>query len=504
GIVRGELGFRDDGTFTVVQFNDTQDGPRTDRRTIALQDAVLEDVRPDVVVLNGDVIDGSPRTAGEAKQALNNVVRPMEDRGIPWALTFGNHDEDSTARTGLDEAGYVDFVRQYTHNVNTAGADGVTGTGNQVLTVRSASAPRDAFALWLIDSGRYAPEQIAGQGFEGYPDWDWVRPDQVRWTWRPPPSWSGRTGRWSPASCSSTSPCGSTASCGSRASTGAPRRTTPAPSRSTPSKGCGTRRSAPARSTPACSPRCCTAATSRACSWATTTSTPMRATTTASSSATRPAPASAPTAWAAPRSITCAEHGSSASTRASRASAPAPNCASRRITGSTSARASSPVNRRPSPTAWADPGQSPRSHPGWRRIGAAEEGAWDRELTRAAAVAGKPGGMTTALAPARRRHAPWSSEPARIEALDLVRLLAVLGMIATHLMVPLATVPTASGVERTMAEVTGTLAEGTTSTLFAVLGGASLVLAARGRLRNGDRRGAVLAGAVRGALIAGV
>src|SRR5699024_2868788 len=66
------------------------------------------------------------------------------------------------------------------------------------------------------------------------------------------------------------------------------------------------------------------------------------------------------------------------------------------------------------------------------------------------------------------------------------------------------TVPTASGVERTMAEVTGTLAEGTTSTLFAVLGGASLVLAARGRLRNGDRRGAVLAGAVRGALIAGV
>src|SRR5699024_5789577 len=84
-------------------------------------------------------------------------------------------------------------------------------------------------------------------------------PTRCGGTWRPPPSWSGRTGRWSPASCSSTSPCGSTASCGSRASTGAPRRTTPAPSRSTPSKGCGTRRSAPARSTPACSPRCCTA-----------------------------------------------------------------------------------------------------------------------------------------------------------------------------------------------------------------------------------------------------
>jgi hypothetical protein len=181
GIVRGELGFRDDGTFTVVQFNDTQDGHRTDHRTIALQEAVLDEVQPDVALLNGDVINGSPRTALEAKQALNNVVRPMEDRGIAWALTFGNHDEDSSERTGLDEADYIDFVRQYRHNVNTAGARDITGTGNQVLAVRSASSQADAFALWLVDSGRYAPEQIAGQDFEGYPDWDWLRPDQVQW-----------------------------------------------------------------------------------------------------------------------------------------------------------------------------------------------------------------------------------------------------------------------------------------------------------------------------------
>ena len=85
GIVRNRLRFREDGTFTVVQFNDTQDGPRTDRRTIALQEAVLDDVEPDFALINGDVIDGAPTSALEAKQAINNVVRPMEDRGIPWA-----------------------------------------------------------------------------------------------------------------------------------------------------------------------------------------------------------------------------------------------------------------------------------------------------------------------------------------------------------------------------------------------------------------------------------
>jgi hypothetical protein len=138
GIVRGELRFREDGTFTAVQFNDTQDGPRTDRRTIALQEAVLDDVAPDFALVNGDVIDGSPTSALEAKQAINNVVRPMEDRGI-------------------------------------------TGSGNQVLGIRPSRGGGEAFALWLLDSGRYAPEQIAGQDFEGYPDWDWLRPDQVQW-----------------------------------------------------------------------------------------------------------------------------------------------------------------------------------------------------------------------------------------------------------------------------------------------------------------------------------
>jgi Calcineurin-like phosphoesterase len=181
GIVRGDLRFRDDGTFTVVQFNDTQDGHRTDVRTIALQEAVLDDVAPDMVVINGDVINGSPTTALEAKQAINNVVRPMEDREIPWALTFGNHDEDSTESTGLDEKDLLAFAAQYPHNLNTLGAEGITGTGNQVLTVRSADSSADAFALWLLDSGRYAPEEISGQDFEGYPDWDWLRPDQIQW-----------------------------------------------------------------------------------------------------------------------------------------------------------------------------------------------------------------------------------------------------------------------------------------------------------------------------------
>ncbi|GAA1726843.1 heparan-alpha-glucosaminide N-acetyltransferase domain-containing protein [Brachybacterium phenoliresistens] len=91
----------------------------------------------------------------------------------------------------------------------------------------------------------------------------------------------------------------------------------------------------------------------------------------------------------------------------------------------------------------------------------------------------------------------------RLESLDLVRLLAILGMMAAHLLAPLAMVG-ADGLQGATARVASVLTEGPASATFAVVGGFSLVLASRGRLLAGDRRGAVLAGVLRGALVAGI
>jgi hypothetical protein len=175
------LRFNDNGKFKIVQFNDTQDGHRIDRRTIELMERVLDGEKPDLVVLVGDLINGDPNTELEAKQALNNIVQPMERRGVPWAATFGNHDEDSTPKTGFAEPDMLEFFRGYPNNVNELGPEGVTGTGNMNLPINDSRGTAPAFNVWLLDSGRYAPEQIAGQDFEGYPDWDWLRGDQINW-----------------------------------------------------------------------------------------------------------------------------------------------------------------------------------------------------------------------------------------------------------------------------------------------------------------------------------
>ncbi|KON67925.1 metallophosphoesterase family protein [Peribacillus sp. FSL K6-1552] len=175
------LQFNRNGKLKIVQFNDTQDDERIDRRTLQLMEKVLDTEKPDFVVLNGDNITGGCDTPMEMKQAINNVAQPMEQRGIKWAITFGNHDEDSTPKGGLDEEDMLKIYLSYKYNMNKPTVEGITGTGNMNLLIKDSKGKKAAFNLWLLDSGRYAPKTIAGQDFQGYPTWDWLRFNQVNW-----------------------------------------------------------------------------------------------------------------------------------------------------------------------------------------------------------------------------------------------------------------------------------------------------------------------------------
>ncbi|MFC3885030.1 metallophosphoesterase [Bacillus songklensis] len=138
----------------MVQFNDTQDDEHIDRRTVQLMERVLDEEKPDFVVLNGDNITGGYDTPTEMKQAINNVAQPMEQRGIKWAITFGNHDEDSTPKSGLDEEDMLGIYRSYKYTMNKSGVKGITGTGNMNLLIKnskSADSVPDPFNfIWQL------------------------------------------------------------------------------------------------------------------------------------------------------------------------------------------------------------------------------------------------------------------------------------------------------------------------------------------------------------------
>jgi len=177
------LRFRPDGSFRIVQFTDTQDDHEIDPRTVRLMEAVLDDQGPDLVVFTGDNIRSGPVTADEARLAMDHIVRPVESRGIPWLVAFGNHDEDQTPSTGMDEPAMLAHYMSFPNNLNRVSPRGVRGTGNMQVLVRGSVDDEPHFNVWSLDSGRYASDTIGGQSVEadGLRSYDWIRPSQVSW-----------------------------------------------------------------------------------------------------------------------------------------------------------------------------------------------------------------------------------------------------------------------------------------------------------------------------------
>jgi len=165
---------RADGTFKVVMFSDVQDGPRLDPRATALMEKILDTEKPDMVVIGGDCISGGLcKTRDEVKQAISCVAYPMEKRQIPWAIVFGNHDQEHFANTKMDKEEVLKVYQSYTCNLNVRGDKKIHGVGNTDMLIQDSSGKSPVFCLWLIDSNAYAPQNIGG--------YDWIHADQVNW-----------------------------------------------------------------------------------------------------------------------------------------------------------------------------------------------------------------------------------------------------------------------------------------------------------------------------------
>jgi predicted MPP superfamily phosphohydrolase len=182
-----QLSFRPDGSFKIVQFSDTQDGPNIDPRTIAGMNTILDSEKPDLVVLTGDNIEGfACKTAEGVRQAIEDIALPMENRKIPWVMVFGNHDRESLDMQKITEEDMFNIYLTFPYNMNSRGPKDVYGIGNSVLTVKGSKSSKAGFAVWLLDSSAYPSgydyhdTEIHGQKTGTY---DYIHFTQIRWYW---------------------------------------------------------------------------------------------------------------------------------------------------------------------------------------------------------------------------------------------------------------------------------------------------------------------------------
>ncbi|CAM1508655.1 Fc.00g055030.m01.CDS01 [Cosmosporella sp. VM-42] len=177
------LTFSEDGKFQIAIFSDMHfggdesgTGPQQDRGTVRVIGEVLDYDPPDLVVLNGDLINGDSTYAENSTHYIDQIVAPMVERNLTWASTYGNHDHNyNITGDGILEREQMWSGARTQKMVNTS----KSGVTNYYLLVYPAnctdtSTCNPELLLWFFDSR-------GGFYYQGEDQEDWVDSSVVTW-----------------------------------------------------------------------------------------------------------------------------------------------------------------------------------------------------------------------------------------------------------------------------------------------------------------------------------
>lgn len=143
------LSCNEKGEFTILVIGDPQlDWPEVEHEGPEEIEALLHRVRPDLVILNGDI-----KTIDDFDAAyVDNIFKPINDRGIPWAYVNGNHDRFTPAHHALFAA--YENCLAVPLPADDPGYDPERPL-NFVLPIASHDGKKTVFAVWGMDTGMY-------------------------------------------------------------------------------------------------------------------------------------------------------------------------------------------------------------------------------------------------------------------------------------------------------------------------------------------------------------
>ncbi|CAK7202551.1 Phosphatase dcr2 [Sporothrix eucalyptigena] len=141
-----------------------------DPRTLDFVAKVLDDERPDLVVLSGDQVNGE--TAPDAQSAIFKYASLLIKHKIPYVSIFGNHDDEGS----LPRTSQMSLIETLPYSLSKAGPDNIDGVGNYVVEVLArGSSSHSALTLYLLDTHAYSPDE---RKYKGY---DWIKQNQIDW-----------------------------------------------------------------------------------------------------------------------------------------------------------------------------------------------------------------------------------------------------------------------------------------------------------------------------------
>ncbi|KAK7206170.1 phosphoesterase [Myxozyma melibiosi] len=148
---------------------DTAENCEADTRTLAFLNHLLDEEKPDFAVLTGDQIFGD--AAPDAKTALLKSVAPFIHRQIPFAMTFGNHDDEAD----LSREQLMDIASHLPFSMSQAGPEFAKGVGNYQQTVYMHKKDNPVVSIYFLDTHKYSPNP------KKLPGYDWIDESQLEY-----------------------------------------------------------------------------------------------------------------------------------------------------------------------------------------------------------------------------------------------------------------------------------------------------------------------------------
>ena len=155
------------GVLKIMHITDTHYSFENVDASVRLLEIACDREMPDVVVVTGDNVDNYPE-AKDTKKLIDRLMSVFDERNIPAAITFGNHDSERGAMSREELMAYYN-----THKSSISVDDGVelSGCGTYNIPVHASDSDKVKFNLWIFDSNDYDDEGHYGC----------VLPDQVEW-----------------------------------------------------------------------------------------------------------------------------------------------------------------------------------------------------------------------------------------------------------------------------------------------------------------------------------
>jgi hypothetical protein len=172
-----KLIFNEEGPFKIVQFTDVHyvhGNIKSDTALMAIN-RVLDAEKPDMVIFTGDVVTGRP-----VKEGWDAVTRPVIDRKIPFAVTFGNHDDEQ----GMTRLALERLITSYPYNCNYPTGGEPSGVLNNVIPVYGGKSDMEVKGLiYCFDSGAYSTvNDVSGYGWITTEIIEWYKKQSLRFT----------------------------------------------------------------------------------------------------------------------------------------------------------------------------------------------------------------------------------------------------------------------------------------------------------------------------------